>query len=220
MADTACGLTKAEVIDRLVMTYGGETNLKKLNAVHQLWKMQIVASDTEGKDYRKILLPHHLLVELTYPSRTEKRLISKDSGYRSRDGSRFRPANQLQRDAMRLQLMRLYSPLILRQSIANLEFSDDQHFCVLSMIIPGLRVDYLVNKETWRIEKVAGTMEVNGNEMQFLTEYADFRMVEGVLVHHQENKYVGEINTARLNLLEIKFNTRLRREDFLTHDTI
>lgn len=98
--DVAYGLTKVEVVDRLVAPYGGETALGKLNAVHQLWKIHVVRSGTQGHDFRKILLPNHLLVDLTYPNRNEQRLISLGTGYRSSNGSTLQRANPLQRNAM------------------------------------------------------------------------------------------------------------------------
>ena len=44
-----------------------------------------------------------------------------------------------------------------------------------------------------------------GLEMRFLTEYSDFEIIEGVLVHQSENKYAGEVNTAKLRLRRIIF---------------
>ncbi len=69
-----------------------------------------------------------------------------------------------------------------------------------------MRVDYLVNLDTWRIEKVAGTLNMGGQGMRFLTEYSDFEFVEGVLVHRKENKYAGNVNTAVLTLKDIRFD--------------
>jgi hypothetical protein len=50
---------------------------------------------------------------------------------------------------------------------------------------------------------------MNGREIQFLTEYSDFAVVEGVLVHHKENKFAGGVNTAMLQLREITFDAEL-----------
>ena len=48
-----------------------------------------------------------------------------------------------------------------------------------------------------------------GGEIQFLTEYSDFAVVEGVLVHHKENKFAGGVNTAMLQLRQITFDAQL-----------
>jgi hypothetical protein len=55
---------------------------------------------------------------------------------------------------------------------------------------------------------------VNGTEMRFLTEYSDFRWVEGVLIHHRENKYAGSVNTAKLKLRRIGFAPSFAADTF------
>ena len=108
-----------------------------------------------------------------------------------------------------MALMRLYSPLSLLDRMEALSLTDSGGMLALSLQEQGLRADYLVNREEWRIEKVGGTLKINGNEMRFLTEYSDFAMVEGVLVHRQENKYAGNVNTAKLQLRRITLDAGL-----------
>ena len=50
--------------------------------------------------------------------------------------------------------------------------------------------------------------------MHFVTEYSEFAMVDGVLVHHRENKYAGGTNTAVLKLKRIEFGMKFSDEDF------
>jgi hypothetical protein len=78
----------------------------------------------------------------------------------------------------------------------------------------GVQAIYLVNQEIWRIEKVAGVLKINGAEMRFLTEYSDFKFVDGALVHQKENKFAGGINTAKLQLRRITFNAQLDEGSF------
>ena len=110
---------------------------------------------------------------------------------------------------MRLQLMRLYSPLVLQEKRNLMSVTQEDGFCALSLVENGLRVDYLVNQETWIIEKVVGTMMVNGSQMRFRTEYSDFSFRDGVLVHGKENKFAGGVNTAVLTLRNITLNADL-----------
>jgi hypothetical protein len=120
----------------------------------------------------------------------------------------------MQRDAMRLQLMRLYSPLTLRDRIQSLSLIEQGDLLALSLGENGVHVHYLVNKETWRIEKVAGSLMMNGHEIQFLTEYSDFAVVEGVLMHHKENKFANGMNTAVLQLRQITLEADLDDKRF------
>ena len=66
-----------------------------------------------------------------------------------------------------------------------------------------------------RENEVVGTLTVNSTEMQFLTEYSDFKFVDGVLVHQKENKFAGGMNTAKLQLRRVTFDVRLDDEIFM-----
>jgi hypothetical protein len=120
----------------------------------------------------------------------------------------------MQRDAMRLQLMRLYTPLTLRDRVDALGVSSSEDYIVLTLREHGLLTEYFVNSETWRIEKTVGTLHIRGMEMQFVTEYSEFAMVDGVLMHHRENKFAGGTNTAVLKLRNIEFGVKFDDEIF------
>jgi len=193
------------VLDRMIEAYGGEQNLRKLGHAHQEWDVEALARHTRGTEVRDIRLPGWLKVELTYPDRKEERTLNGDEAFIAFGGAHPSPATPPQRDAMRLQMMRLYSPLALRERTGALRMESAEGYHVLSLEENGLRADYLVNGESWRIEKVIGTLQMGGQNMQFFTEYSDFQVVEGVLMHHAENKFAGQVNTARLQLRRIRF---------------
>jgi hypothetical protein len=54
---------------------------------------------------------------------------------------------------MRLQLMRLYSPLMLRTKIDSMSLIEEGDHLALSLVENGVHVYYLVNKENWHIKK-------------------------------------------------------------------
>lgn len=194
------------VLERMIHAYGGEKNLRKLDHVVQEWDFFALTGNRHGTDVRSIRIPDQLKVELSYPDKSEIRILNGQEGHVAFDERLARTASPPQRDAMRLQLMRLYSPLVLRDKSDVVSLEIDGEFCALSLVEYGVRADYLVNMETWRIEKVVGTLSVNGTKMQFLTEYSDFKYVDGILVHQKENKYAGGVNTAKLKLRRITFN--------------
>jgi hypothetical protein len=200
------------VLERMIDAYGGEENLQKLDRQIQYWDLLAVARNREGTEVRNILLPGRLQVELNYPDRREARSLDGDTAIVVFGDRHPSPATPPQRDAMRLQLMRLYSPLALQRRIAHIQLQSDGGHFALSLTENGLRADYLVNGDNWRIEKVIGTLEMGGRKMQFLTEYSEFEFVEGVLVHHAENKFAGQTNTARLKLRRIEFDGKPERD--------
>jgi len=59
-----------------------------------------------------------------------------------------------------------------------------------------------------------GRLLMNGASMQFVTEYSEFAMVDGVLVPHRENKFVGAMNTAVLRLQRITVDAEFDDAEF------
>ena len=204
-----------EVLDRLVSAYGGESNLRKLDQMTQEWVLVAKMGNRHGTDTRHIRAPGQLRVDLNYPGKSETRILDNDKAYVLFDGNNTGDVSAMQRDAMRLQLMRLYSPLMLRDKIDSVGLKEDGGMLALSLVENGVHVFYLVNREDWRIEKVAGSLLINGNEIKFLTEYSDFAFVEGVLVHRSENKFASGMNTATLKLNRITFDDEIDDKLFL-----
>ncbi len=197
------------VLDRLVHTYGGETNLRRMDSMVQQWDMVALMGNRRGTDSRSVRAPGKLRVVLDYGEKSETRILNDGTGHYIFSGTSPVAVNGMQLDAMQLQLMRLYSPLMLRNKIDSISLIENGKSLALSLAERGVQVHYLVNLETWRIEKVAGVLTINGREIQFLTEYSDFEFAEGVLIHRKENKYASGVNTAVLQLRQIIFNARL-----------
>jgi hypothetical protein len=212
------GLTLASdvqtILDQLINSYGGEENLAKMDSMVQEWDMVAVMSKRQGTDIRSIQAPNKLRVDLHYPNKSETRILNGDSAYAIFGDATPEAVTGIQKDAMRLQLMRLYSPLMLRNKIRSVSLIEEGGLLALSLVESGVHAHYMVNKENWRIEKVAGTVTMNGNAVQFLTEYSDFAVVEGVLIHHSENKFAGGMNTAKLQLRKVTFDAPLDNPQF------
>jgi len=203
------------VLDQLVRHYGGEKNLRKMDSMIQEWDLTAMMGNRSGTDKRSFRAPAQLRVDLTYPEKSETRILSGDNAFVVFAGAAPETVSGMQRDAMRLQLMRLYSPLILRDKMDSLSLTEDGGLMALSLVEDGLHVHYMINKENWQIEKVAGSLLVNGREIQFLTEYADFKVIEGVLMHQAENKYAGGVNTATLKLRSVTFDASIGDDTFV-----
>jgi hypothetical protein len=204
----------SEVLEHLIASYGGEENLQKLDSMVQEWDLLALTRNQQGSDKRSVRLPEQLKVELTYPNKQETRVLNGDAGYAIFDDRAPAAASAMQTSAMRLQLMRLYSPLTLRDKRDALELSPGDGYLTLTLREHGLQADYVVSSDSWHIVKVVGQLSVNGAAMQFVTEYSEFSMVDGVLVHHRENKYVGGMNTAVLRLQRITVDADFDDDEF------
>ena len=206
------------VLDHVIEAYGGEDNLRKLDRMVQEWDFYAPMRQRHGSDIRRVQVPDQLKVELRYPDKTETRVLSGDRGYVRFDDGDPAIASDHQRDAMRLQLMRLYSPLLLRERIDSLQMASDGGYLALTLVEHGLRTDYLVNSRNWRIETVVGTLTIRGMEMQFRTEYSDFKFIDGVLIHRKENKFAGDVNTAKLRLRRVELGAEFNPYEFTPHE--
>jgi hypothetical protein len=205
----AAELDSKQIFEQMVERYGGAEALEKLNSpYHQQWDLVAMTRNENGIDLRTISLPNKLTVELTYPSKSEKRILDGDKGEKIYNQTRHVSAMGPGLLAMKLQRMRLYNPLLLQRLAAQIDVSDtDDGFYRLTLREGSLTTDYYVNKQSMLIDKVIGTLVMNGASMTFLTEYSDFKAVGGIMMPHKEIKYAGNVNTAVLTLRETQFGS-------------
>jgi hypothetical protein len=198
----------SELLDEMVAEYGGGKNLEKLNFHRSVWDLEALMRGDVGTDTRYVVLPARLRVELRYSKSTEIRVLNGDQAFRSFNDSPAQIASGPRLDSMKLQMMRLYTPLTLLERKGDLSLTEDGTYKLLTLTDGTRKVQYFVNPKTLRIEKVAGQLGVEGQVMEFLTEYSDFRKVDGVLMPHKEVKYAGGFNTAVLTLKEVALNEK------------
>ncbi len=199
----------AEILDKMVASYGGAAALEKLNAPYkQEWALTAIARNNEkGSDHRTIDLPNKLKIELTYPSKSETRILDGAKGVKIYDQKNRRQATGPGLDAMRLQRMRLYNPLLLKQRQAEIQINfQDKDYYLLGLREENIFTLYYVNRKSLLIDKVKGTLSMGGMSMSFLTQYSDYKKVEGVMMAHKEVKFAGKVNTAELRLINTQFN--------------
>ncbi len=192
------------ILDDMIAAYGGADNLKKLNSYVSLWDMKVQVRNETGTARVSVAQPGSLRVKLTYPTKTESRVVNAGAGYKQYDGGEKKPAHGPQLYAMKLQLMRLYSPLVLKSFSEKITVSDSNGYKVLSLTDGNISSHYFVNPKTRLIDAVIGKLAIAGRPMEFVTEYHDYKKIDGVFVHHMENKFAQGMNTAKLYLKELK----------------
>jgi len=198
--------TADEILKQMVSSYGGTEALEKLNTPYQqIWHLNATARNAQGNDLRSIDLPEKLQIELSYPNSSETRILFGNQGLKIYNDTKQVKAEGPGLDAMRLQRMRLYNPLLLEEKASEIKVSEAGGRYILTLSEQGLTTDYHVNKQSHLIEIVVGTLQMGGMPMQFRTEYHDFKMEAGVILPHREIKYAGNVNTAVLTLLATHF---------------
>jgi hypothetical protein len=207
-----------DVLARMIAAYGGEEQLRKLDRMIQEWDMLALRTNSPADDRRSIDFGGRLRVELTYPDKRETRILNGDVGIAVFRDKPPAIASTTQRDAMRLQLMRLYSPLALQERTDAIGVSSDDGYVVLTLREHGLLTEYYVNADSWTIEKTIGTLNAGGMAMQFVAEYSEYALVDGVLMYHRENKFAGGTNTAVLKLRNVEFDVDFADDVFEVPD--
>lgn len=194
------------LLDEMITAYGGEGALKTLNSYSSFWDMRVQVRAEEGEAVVHVEQPNNLRVELIYPQRSEVRILRGNKAFKQYDDAPPRPVTGPQLDAMKLQLMRLYTPLTLKgfSKKGLITLGEDRGYKTLTLVKDGLTAVYYVNQGNLMIENVIGTLNMNGREMQFMTIYSAFKKIDGVAMHQNENKYAGGVNTAILYLKELR----------------
>jgi len=79
-------LDRETVLEKIIHAYGGEANLRKLDNAVQEWDMVALMGNRHGTDVRSIRNPNQLKVKLTYPEKTETRILNGEAGTVSLNG--------------------------------------------------------------------------------------------------------------------------------------
>ncbi len=192
-------LDKQQIINKMIDSYGGEENLLQLLKYKQTWNVEFMSSDNSGIDKREVIMPNYLRTEIIYPNKTEIRVLDKDSAIKIFSG-KVTPIKGPMIKAVKLQLMRLYNPLVLKNKIKNINVSQNSKQYILELENDGMKVEYIVSKKTMLIEKTIGRLQMGPQQLEFLTKYDEFKSVNGVMIPHKEIKFVGSLNTAVMTL--------------------
>lgn len=205
----ANGLSSAVIIDKMINAYGGKKNIERLGSYEQVWHIETKTTNKNGTDYRKVDMPYLLRTKLVYPDKTETRVLVKDYGTKQFNNKKIQAQGPML-DAMKLQLMRLFNPLVLKDKLKDITLHVKENHYLLSLKNGTITAEYFVSKNNFLVHKVIGRLRMGSQSMEFLTIYEDYKPVNGVLVHHKEIKYAGSVNTAIMILKDMKFVKKLK----------
>lgn len=203
-------LTSQDVIKKMIVAYGGEKNVEKLNAYEQHWHIETKTNDKNGTDTRKVDMPYLLHTKLVYPDKTESRVLIKDYGTKEFSGKKVQAKGPIL-DAMKVQLMRLYNPLVLQNNLKNITLDIEDRYYVLTFKNGSVTSKYFVSKSNFLVDRVIGQLKMGSYKMEFLTLYKNYKSISGVMVHHKEIKFAGDVNTAIMRLENMRFTEKIKR---------
>lgn len=197
------------LVARVIEAYGGEKALRAVNGYHASGDQVATQGNVKIKTERWFARPDRLCLDLAYPDHHEIRLTSGADGWSGSSMEALAPANAMKAQAMRLQTVRLDTPLRLLEHQGEIEAraADAKGRTVLRVPIDtGLYIDYHIDPKSGRIMHT--TTGMADPPMEFGTDYDDFKKVDGVLVPFGEVTYAGEMLTSKLKIKHFEWNPK------------
>lgn len=200
------------LVRKVVGAYGGKVGLSSVIVLRETGRVVSRRSGVEGEILRVYRYPGDLRVEIAYPGmEKEVRVLNGKNGWR-----RGRRVSGPPFDAMALQAARLALPRNLLAAAGKIEDlgtveREGKTLRVLSFPLgkeEAMRVE--IDPATGRILRSAGLggsgMESTAGGIEFVTEYGDFREVDGVLFAFREKNFamghhVGDTVLTRIEIL-------------------
>ena len=213
MAAEMAGAELTAYVDSVVKAYGGAKKVAKL-ARHR-FEGEVVAHIRGGTATfrRDFVAPSSLRVDLSYPDRSEVRILAGKEGWRGNAKSQAE-VKGMPHTAMTYQMLRASAPWFVIEHqgqlkhVANESKDGAPHRVLRLTWSKALALDFWVDEGSRRITKVEGTLAAGHMTMSFATHYSDFKKVRGVLVPHTEKSYVNGRHTGTATLTKLKFGVR------------
>ncbi len=198
------------LLEKTVRAYGGEKVLSGVATVREVGRVDSRMRGVEGELLRVFRYPGDLRVEIAYPgSGKEVRVLSGKKGWRQ-----GRQVSGPPYDAMVLQAGRLALPRILLAAGRKVEDRGTAErggktVRVLSFpLAAGMSMQVEIDPDSGRILRSVGRSETGMGSMpggiEFVTEYGDFRTVDGVLFAFREKNFAMGHHTGDTVLTRIE----------------
>jgi hypothetical protein len=208
-----------ESVLRLVATaYGGADALAAVSGFRATGKILSLADGVNGRIRMVVDLSGRMRTEIDYPSTHEVRILSHrlawNGGVDAQNSSSPAMAS-----SMRLQYHRLAAPFELvttaHAALESIEPSDEGWTRVQRRWEDGSVTTYEIDPDHGWITRVRGEIVADGDPLEFVTESADFREVEGVMFPFRMTTVVAGQVAAETILDRIRIDSEFVAEDFL-----
>jgi hypothetical protein len=203
----------AKLVSQVIDTYGGEKALRGALGYHVTGNQWAMQNETPIQTERWFGRPDRL--HRGYPDHHETRITAGAEGWSGASVDAVAPVNPVKLQAMRLQTVRLDTPLRLlehQNEIESLENDNEGRAVLRIPIDTGLYIDYHIHLKTHQITRVTTGM-TGPPAMEFATDYDQFQKVDGVLVPFKEVTYAGGMVTSRFQVTKFEWNPKTLDQD-------
>ena len=208
--NTLDGKALQSYINSVMEAYGGAKAVTKQKTHRIEGVVEAHIRGDKGEFRRDSSAPDSMRVVLTYPTRSEVRILAGTKGWRG-DATTQKPALGMPHTAMMYQMIRSSAPWFMRDCRKRLKHGAtivDKGKTYLAMRLKwseSLIIDFWIEDQSRRLVKVQGILIAHGAKMVFETQYSDFRKVDGVLVPHTEKSIVRDKHTGTTRVTSVDF---------------
>jgi hypothetical protein len=203
-------------VDQVIQAYGGSAALALVKA----YRMEgTIESRLQGAGpmLRTFARPDRLRVELRYPDRPEVRVVDGGRGWRSDAFGKLAPVDGFLLASMFAQVGRANLPWLLdeQRRQATLVAGGDPTLQGINVTLgAGIHVTAWIERATGRIVRSTSHLDVPGMRTSFVTEYSDFRTVDGVLFAFRETSVASGQPTGQTRITRVTINPDLGPDAF------
>lgn len=199
-----------DLLARMTEAYGGAERLAEIEGYRLRGDLLALTDGVNGKVDIEIALDGSMRVEITYPHRTEVRIVAGPLTWNGGKRSQ-RPSQRPMSDSMKLQYHRLAAPFeLLRLPIEELTLAGESNEGWPRIEVrwnSRLRTVFEIDDESATIRRMRGLMTTeDGEELEFVAEASDFRRVDGVLLPFRVTTFLGD---------QVAGETTITRWDFV-----
>lgn len=194
------------LVDKVVANYGGRQKLAAIRTLHETGQISSLRTGQTGTVERWFVSPDRLRLDTRYPNgEAESRILDKTVAYKN--GA---PAQGPLVIATKLQAARFRLPLLLTEQPAKLTGVSPEGWKMLVVDLgEGMVVEAQIDADKALIRRSRGLLSMGGQVMEFVTDYDDFRKVDGVLVAHREGHGAMGMSTGESRLDKVEINSAL-----------
>jgi len=191
------------LVDKVAAAYGGKQKLAALKTLHQVGSLSSLRTGQTGRVERWFATPGQLRIDTSYPSgEAESRVLDGARAFKNGAIAQgpFVAATQLQAARFRL-------PLLLTERTPRLAGTSPEGWKLLVVDLGnGMSVEAQVDAGTALIRRSRGLLSMGGQVMEFVTDYDDFRKVDGILIAHKEGHAAMGMSTGETRLDKVEVN--------------
>jgi hypothetical protein len=207
------------ILAQVEAAYGGRDAITAIPGFRASGKILSLADGVNGRIRLIVDLGGRMRTEIDYPSRHEVRILSGRLAWNG-DPQGQSSANAAMATSMRLQFHRVAAPFELVEAspgeLELLEDGDDGLWRVSRQwSTDSSRTTYEIDPETGWIVRVRGEMAAGHEPLEFVSESADFRDIEGVMFPFRITTIISGQVASETIVDRVRVESEFRAVDFL-----